>query len=84
AHPKNRVGSFKEFDHRTLAARRRAQAQRKMNDVALELVDATVNAGIKARYVLFDSWFTSPHMFAELLKRDRYGIGMLKKSKKVY
>ncbi|MCH5465880.1 IS4 family transposase, partial [Levilactobacillus sp. HBUAS51416] len=28
--------------------------------------------------------FTSPHMFAELLKRDRYGIGMLKKSKKVY
>jgi len=84
SNPKNQVGIFKKFDCRTLAARRRAQAQRKMNDVALELVDAAVGAGIKARYVLFDSWFTSPHMFAELLKRGRYGIGMLKKSKKVY
>ncbi|WP_445928188.1 transposase [Levilactobacillus sp. HBUAS70063] len=55
-----------------------------MNDVALELVDSALDAGIKAHYVLFDSWYTSPHMFAELLKRGRYGIGVLKKSKKVY
>jgi len=81
---RNQLGIFKHFDHRSLAARRRAQAQRKMNDVALELVDAALSAGIKARYVLFDSWYTSPHMFAELLKRGRYSIGMLKKSKKVY
>jgi len=81
---KNRLGFFKHFDCRSLAARRRAQAQRKMNDVALELVDDAIAAGIKTRYVLFDSWFTSPRMFYELLKRNRYGIGMLKKSKKVY
>ncbi|AKP64296.1 transposase [Levilactobacillus koreensis] len=80
----NQIGLFKKFDHRTLAARRRAQAQRQMNDVALELVDNAISAGIKARYVLFDSWFASPHMFAELLRRGRYGIGMLKRSKKVY
>lgn len=82
--PQNQLGLFKSFDNRSLAAQRRAQAQRKMNDVALELVDSALNSGIKARYVLFDSWYTSPHMFAELLKRGRYGIGMLKKSKKVY
>lgn len=40
SHPKNQIGIFKKFDCRTLAARRRAQAQRKMNDVTLELVDA--------------------------------------------
>jgi len=81
---KNQVGSFKSFDQRSLAGRRRRQAQRKMNDVALELVDNAITAGIKARYVLFDSWYASPRMFAELLKRDRYGLGVLKKTKKVY
>lgn len=55
-----------------------------MNDVALELVDAALKNGIHAKYVLFDSWYTSPKMFFELLKRNRFGIGMLKRSKKVY
>ena len=80
----NQLGIFKQLDRRSLAAKRRAQAQRKMNDVALELVDAALNNGINAKYVLFDSWYASPKMFFELLKRNRFGIGMLKRSKKVY
>lgn len=80
----NQLGIFKQFDHRSLAAKRRAQAQRKMNDVALELVDAALKTGIKAKYVLFDNWYSSPRMFFELLKRDRFGIGMLKRTEKIY
>ena len=80
----NQFGRFKHLDGRSLAAKRRAQAQCKMNDVALELLDAAFNAGIKAKYVLFDSWYASPRMFFELLKRGRFGIGMLKRTKKVY
>lgn len=82
--PKNQLGSFKMTDQRSLSGRRRSQAVRKMNDVALELVDDAIASGIKAKYVLFDSWYASPRMFAELLKRQRDGIGMLKKTKKVY
>nr|WP_272454516.1 transposase [Loigolactobacillus coryniformis] len=81
---RNHLECFDPFDHRSLAAKRRAQAQRKMNDVALELIDDALKTGIKAKYVLFDSWYASPHLFSELLKRGRYGIGMLKKTKKVY
>lgn len=53
-----------------------------MTDVALELVDDAIKSGIKAKYVLFDSWYASPLMFAALLKRHCHGIGMLKKLKK--
>jgi len=80
----NQLGVFKRFDKRSLAYQRRAQAKRKMNDVALELIDSVVKNGIKAKYVLFDSWYSSPHMFHELLKRDLFGVGMLKRTKKVY
>lgn len=80
----NQLGFFKRFDKRSLAYQRRSQATRKMNDVALELVDSIMKTGLKAKYVLFDSWYSSPRMFHELLKRGLFGIGMLKKSKKVY
>ncbi|MDB7660563.1 transposase [Lacticaseibacillus rhamnosus] len=84
SHAKNRISTSRVCDGRTLAARRRAQAQRKMNEVALDLVDDAIQAGTKAKFVLFDSWFTSPKMFAALLKRGLFGVGMLKRSEKVY
>lgn len=80
----NQLGLFKKFDKRSLAYQRRSQAKRKMPDVALELVDSIMKNGLKAKYILFDSWYTSPHMFHELLKRGLFGIGRLKNSEKVY
>ncbi len=47
-------------------------------------MDDAIASGVKAKYVLFDSWYASPHMFSELVKRHRDGIGMLKKTQKVY
>ncbi len=55
---KNQLGVFKCFDKRSLAYKNRDQAQRKMNEVALELIDFAVKSGIKAKYVLFDSWYS--------------------------
>ncbi|MBS4972060.1 transposase [Lacticaseibacillus rhamnosus] len=81
---KNQIGPQKPCDSRSLAAKRRQQAHRKMNLVALELVDHAIKAGVKARYALFDSWFAYPKMFHKLLKRGINGIGMTKQTEKVY
>ena len=65
-----------------MSYKRRNQAERKMNDVALELVDSALKSSIKAKYVLFDSWYSSPRMFSELLQRGLFAVFLLKKQKK--
>ncbi|MGM1015842.1 IS4 family transposase [Limosilactobacillus fermentum] len=84
AKKENQLGPAKIFDGRTLAAKRRAQAHRKMSNVAVELVEQALKAGSQAKFVLFDSWFTSPKMFARLNALGVDGLGMLKRSDKVY
>lgn len=57
---------------------------RKMNLVALELVDQAIKAGVKTQYTLSDSWFAYRKMFHELLKCGINDIGMIKQTEKVY
>ena len=72
-------------DQRSIAGRRRTQAQRRpMNAVTLELLKQAVALGIPAEYVLFDSWFSSPKMFWQLKQLGLDSVGMLKQTKKVY
>lgn len=71
-------------DQRQIAGQRRAQAQRPMNEVALELVKQVLALGVRAKYVLFDSWYSSPKMFWQLTQLKLFGVGMLKRSSKVY
>ena len=62
--PKNMIGKGPTIlDQRSIAGRRRAQAQRQMNDVTVKLIKQAVEERITADYVLFDSWFSSPKMF---------------------
>ncbi|WP_417466449.1 transposase [Loigolactobacillus coryniformis] len=68
----------------TLAGKRRAQAMRAIPAVALELIKQVRANGIKAKYVLFDSWFASPKMFAALNDQKLIGIGLFKRTKKIY
>lgn len=82
--PSNQLGPTKRYDGRTLSAKRRTQARRKMSDVAVELVEEALKDGTRAKVVLFDSWFTSPKMFARLQALGVDGLGMLKRSDKVY
>lgn len=71
-------------DQRTIAGQRRRQAQRKMNDVVLELINQTLQLGVTAKYVLFDSWYSSPQMFYHLKELGLDSVAMLKRSSKVY
>ncbi|KRL87161.1 transposase [Lactobacillus kalixensis DSM 16043] len=71
-------------DGRTIAGRRRLQAKRQMNDVTVELIKQALKLGVPAKYVLFDSWFTSPRMFWFLKQLGLDGLGMIKKSSKIY
>lgn len=71
-------------DQRSIAGRRRTQAQRPMNAVTVELLKQAVALGIPAEYVLFDSWFSSPKMFWQLKQLGLDSVGMLKQTKKVY
>lgn len=81
----NLVGTKpKVTDQRTMAGQRRSQAQRKMNEVVLELIRQALNLGVSAKYVLFDSWYSSPQMFWHLKQLGLNSVAMLKRSSKVY
>lgn len=82
---KNRIGGAStNQDLRTLGGRRRAQAVRKMTDVSVELIKQAMANGLKAGYVLCDSWFSSPRMFLALKRLGLDTIAMVKKSSKVH
>ncbi|MBR3183693.1 MAG: transposase [Firmicutes bacterium] len=76
------LGPRKEVDGRTLAGRRRRQARRKATTVLVELLRDALKAGIKASYVLFDSWFAQPSMILQIKDMGLDTIAMVKKSGK--
>ncbi|MFD1125404.1 transposase [Lentilactobacillus raoultii] len=82
--PRNVLGRpAQTTDQRSLAGRRRHQAQRKMTSVVIELIQQALKNGVPAQYVLFDSWFSSPTAFHQLKQLGLDGLGMLKRSAKV-
>ena len=81
----NLVGSKSSItDQRTIAGQRRSQAQRKMNEVVLELISQALRLGVTAKYVLFDSWYSSPQKFWHLKELGLESVAILKRSSKVY
>lgn len=81
----NLLGSpAKITDQRQIAGQRRSQAQRQMNEVALELIKQVLELGVHAKYVLLDSWYSSPKTFWQLIHLHLFDIGMLKRSPKTY
>lgn len=82
---KNRVGREPQTtDQRTLAAQRYAQAKRHMNEVAVELVAQFLKTGVKASYVLFDSWYAYPKAFKQFQELGLAAVGRLKNTSKNY
>jgi hypothetical protein len=71
-------------DARTYSGKRKLQAQRKATDVVSELISSALSQGVRASYVLFDSWFSSPKMFHQLRQLKLHAVAMIKRSKKVY
>lgn len=79
----NILGEMKPYDRRSLAGKRRIMAQSKGTDVMIQLIDEAMKAGHKARYVLFDSWFSNPRQIVELKDRDMDTIAMVKVSSRI-
>ncbi len=84
ADDKNLLCEASVHDGRSLAGKRRKQSRRKATEVMLELVKMARQAGLSAKYVLFDSWFSSPKTVTAL--KQGHGldtIAMVKKSSKI-
>ena len=81
----NMIGVVKQFDQRSLAAKRRKQALSKATDVMLDMLKAAIKAGHSAKYVLFDTWFSNPKDIIRIHNECGMNtIAMIKKSSKVF
>lgn len=81
---KNILGVEKDFDKRSVAYKRRKQSRTKATEVVMDMLNNAVKAGHKAKYVLFDRWFSTPATMIRIKKSFNLStIAMLKKSSKV-
>ena len=59
--------------------------RRKATDVMLELIASAQAVGLSAKYVLFDSWFSSPKTLISLKEKCHMDtIALIKKNKTKY
>jgi hypothetical protein len=72
----------KIVDKRCSAYQRRKEATEKATAHLQKMIERTLSAGIRAKYLLMDSWFTMP---ATVVSLSRYlpVIGMVKKTKTI-
>ena len=83
--PSNMIGVTKQYDQRSLAAKRRRQALSKATDVMLDMLKMAIKTGHSAKYVLFDTWFSNPKDIIRIYSECNLNtIAMIKKSSKVF
>lgn len=81
---KNRVNEAADVDKRTVGYKRRMLSMQKGTQVMLELLKTAKKAALPARYVLFDSWFSSPSTLHAVKSIGYDVIGMVKKTPKMF
>ena len=81
---KKRLQQAKNVDKRTIGYKQRLMAQRKAPLVMLDMLRSAIAAGIHAKYVLFDSWFSAPATILKVVKEELHVITMVKKTSKVH
>lgn len=81
---KNRINEAKNMDRRTSGYKRRALSQTKGTEAMLELLKAAKLCAVPAKYVLFDSWFSSPKTLHAVKGTGYEVIAMVKKSSKMH
>ena len=79
----NLIGPQQHYDGRSLAGQRRKLAQMKGTSVMVELLKTALNAGYKADYVLYDSWFSNPAQLVAVKNLGLDSIAMIKKSSRI-
>ena len=81
---KKRINEATEVDKRTVGYKRRKLSLEKGTQAMLTLLDAAKKAAIPAKYVLFDSWFSSPRTLHAVKSMGYDVIGMVKKTPKMF
>ena len=76
------LGPRGKIDKRTIAGKRRLMACQKATVVMVDLLKNALAAGHKAKYVLFDSWFSNPRQILEIKDLGLNVIAMVKRSSK--
>ena len=81
---KNRINEAVKADKRTFGYKRRKLSMEKGTSAMLSLLNTAKRAAIPAKYVLFDSWFSSPSTL-HAVKGIGYDVtGMAKKTPKMF
>lgn len=80
----NRINEANTVDKRTVGYKRRMLSMEKGTHAMLELLKSAKTASIPAKYVLFDSWFSSPSTLHAVKKIGYDVIGMIKKTPKMF
>jgi len=81
---RNRINEASAMDKRTVGHKRRQLSMQKGTSVMLELLKQAKNAAIPAKYVLFDSWFSSPSSIHAVKETGYDVIAMVKKTPKMF
>ena len=81
---KNRVNEADHVDKRTVGYKRRKLSMEKGTSVMLELLKQAKAVEIPAKYVLFDSWFSSPSSLHAVKELGYDVIAMVKKTPKMF
>ena len=79
----NTLGVCNSFDKRSIAGKRRIMARKKGTTVMVQLLKTALNAGHRAKYVLFDSWFSNPKQIVDIHNLGLDVIAMVKRSSKI-
>lgn len=80
----NRINEASAMDKRTVGYKRRQLSMQKATSVMLELLKYAKHAAIPAKYVLFDSWFSSPSSIHAVKEIGYDVIAMVKKTPKMF
>ena len=81
---KNRVNEAADVDKRTVGYKRRMLSMQKGTQAMLELLKIAKKVAIPAKYVLIDSWFSSPSTLHAVISIGYDVIGMVKKTPKMF
>ena len=81
---RNRINEAVDVDKRTTGYKRRKLSMEKGTHAMLELLNVAKKASIPAKYVLFDSWFSSPSTLHAVKEIGYDVIGMVKKTPKMF
>ena len=84
ANEKSRLVPMRDdLDKRTNGYKRRQESVRKSTEVLVDLVSLAMSAGIKARHLLFDSWFAFPGTIRKIRALGMHTVCMLKDMPKI-